>query len=149
MNIEQIKMSPAREGFKHKNSQPNLVHVFVSRPKRKWATSGLERQNSLHCYVILEACFMKQDGVDFVIVIDELKREGQTKISPISREANSFDCPKCGSLISPDNPNSYSEFGYDKNSGALIECKSCKATIKLSWQTEPHRSICKQFSRPA
>jgi len=47
---------------------------------------------------------MKQPVVDFVIVIDELKTEGKSKISPISREANSFDCPKCGSLISPDNP---------------------------------------------
>ena len=55
---------------------------------------------------------MKQPVAEFVIVIDKLKEEGKIKASPISREANSFDCPKCGSLLSPDNPNSYSEFGY-------------------------------------
>ena len=46
---------------------------------------------------------MKQPLV-FVILIDELRKGGKIKTSPISREANSFDCPKCGNLISPDNP---------------------------------------------
>jgi transcription elongation factor Elf1 len=91
---------------------------------------------------------MKQHVVDFVIVIDELREEGKIKISPISREANSFDCPRCGSLLSPDNPNSYSEFGYDEHKGALIECKSCKAKIRLLWQTDSSHSICKQFKKP-
>lgn len=91
---------------------------------------------------------MKQPVVDFVIVIDELKAEGKIKISPISREANSFDCPKCGSLLSPDNPNSYSEFGYDEHKGALIQCKRCKTKIRLLWQTDPSRSICKLFKKP-
>jgi RNase P subunit RPR2 len=91
---------------------------------------------------------MKQPVVDFVIVIDELKAEDKIKISPISREANSFDCPKCGSLLSPDNPDSYSEFGYDENKGALIQCKRCKTKIRLLWQTDPSRSICKLFKKP-
>jgi hypothetical protein len=91
---------------------------------------------------------MKQPVVDFVIVIDELKAEGKIKISPISREANSFDCPKCGSLLSPDNPDSYSEFGYDEHKGALIQCKRCKTKIRLLWQTDPSRLICKLFKKP-
>jgi RNase P subunit RPR2 len=91
---------------------------------------------------------MKQPAADFVIVIDNLKKEGKIKISPISREANSFDCPKCGSLLSPDNPNSYSEFGYEEDKCALIQCKRCKTRIKLLWQTDPSRSICKQFKKP-
>ena len=91
---------------------------------------------------------MKQPAADFAIVIDNLKKEGKIKISPISREANSFDCPKCGSLLSPDNPNSYSEFGYEEDKGALIQCKRCKTRIKLLWQTDPSRSICKQFKKP-
>ena len=91
---------------------------------------------------------MKQPAADFVIVLDNLKKEGKIKISPISREANSFDCPKCGSLLSPDNPNSYSEFGYEEDKGALIQCKRCKTRIKLLWQTDPSRSICKQFKKP-
>ena len=41
---------------------------------------------------------MKQPIVDFVLVIDELRKEGKIKISPISREANSFDCPKARAL---------------------------------------------------
>jgi hypothetical protein len=90
---------------------------------------------------------MKQPSAEFVIDIDKLKEEGKMKISPISREANSFDCPKCGNLISPDNPNSYSEFGYDEDKGALIQCKLCKTRMKLLWQTEPSRSICGQFKK--
>jgi hypothetical protein len=72
---------------------------------------------------------MKHPVVDFVIVIGELKTEGKIKISPISREANSFDCPKCGNLLSPDNPDSYSELGYEEHTGALIQCKRCKTRI--------------------
>ena len=50
---------------------------------------------------------MKQSVVDFVIVIDDLRKEGRIKISPISREANSFDCPKCVNLLSPENPDNF------------------------------------------
>ena len=89
---------------------------------------------------------MKKPTVDFVIV-DELKEEGKIKISPISREANSFDCPKCGNLISPENPDSYSEFGYQEHTGALIQCNRCKARIRLLWQTDSSLSICKQFRK--
>ena len=91
---------------------------------------------------------MKQPVVDFVIVIDELRKEGKIRISPISREANSFDCPKCGSLLSPENPDSYSEFGYEESEGALIQCKRCRTKIGLLWQTDSSRSICKQFKKP-
>jgi transcription elongation factor Elf1 len=91
---------------------------------------------------------MSQPAVDFVIDIDELRKKGKMKISPISREANSFDCPKCGSLISPENPDSYSEFGYAEQTGALIQCKRCKARVRLLWQTEPSLSICKLFRKP-
>ena len=91
---------------------------------------------------------MKQPVVDFVIVIDELRKEGKIRLSPISREANSFDCPKCGNLLSPDNSDSYSEFGYEEHKGALIQCKRCKTRIKLLWQTDPSRSICEQFKKP-
>jgi transcription elongation factor Elf1 len=91
---------------------------------------------------------MKQPIVDFVIAIDELKKEGKIKTSPISREANSFDCPKCGNLLSPDNPDSYSEFGYEEGKGALIQCKRCKARMKLLWQSDPSLSICKLFKKP-
>ena len=90
---------------------------------------------------------MKQPKVDFVIVIDELRKEAKIKVSPISREANSFDCPRCGSLLSPDNPNSYSESGYEERKGALIQCKRCKARINLLWQTDRSRSICRQFKK--
>ena len=90
---------------------------------------------------------MKQPLVEFVIVIDELRKGGKIKTSPISREANSFDCPKCGNLISPENPNSYSELGYEEHKGALIQCKRCKTRIKLLWQTDSSRSICKQFKK--
>ncbi|MCJ7561351.1 hypothetical protein MUO79_12170 [Candidatus Bathyarchaeota archaeon] len=90
---------------------------------------------------------MKKPTVDFVLVIDELKEEGKIKISPISREANSFDCPKCGNLISPENPDSYSEFGYQEHTGALIQCNRCKARIRLLWQTDSSLSICKQFRK--
>jgi transcription elongation factor Elf1 len=90
---------------------------------------------------------MKQRVAEFVIVIDELKEEDKIKTSPISREANSFDCPKCGNLLSPDNPDSYSEFDYEENKGALIQCKRCKTRIKLLWQTDSSRSICKQFQK--
>ena len=38
---------------------------------------------------------MKKPMADFVLVMDDLKKEGKIKISPISREANSFGCPKC------------------------------------------------------
>jgi hypothetical protein len=88
---------------------------------------------------------MKQ--LEFVIIIDELRNEGKIKTSPISREANSFDCPKCGHLLSPDNPNGYSELGYEEHKGALIQGKRCKTRIKLLWQTDPSRSICKQFKK--
>jgi hypothetical protein len=91
---------------------------------------------------------LKQPGVDFEIVIDELKKEGKIKISPISKEGNLFDCPKCGGLLSPDNPDSYSEFGYDEHTGALIQCKRCKAKIRLLWETDPSSSICKLFRKP-
>jgi transcription elongation factor Elf1 len=91
---------------------------------------------------------MKQSVVDFVIVIDELRKEGKIKISPISREANSFDCPKCGNLLSPDNPDSYSELGFEEHKGALIQCKRCKTRINLLWQTDPSRAICKLFRKP-
>ena len=90
---------------------------------------------------------MKQPIADFVIVMDELRKEGKVKISPISKEANSFDCPKCGSLLSPENPASYSESDYKERKGALIQCKRCKARIKLLWQTDHSRSICKQFKK--
>ena len=90
---------------------------------------------------------MKQPIVDFVIVIDELRKEGKIKISPISREANSFDCPKCGNLLSPENPDSYSESGYEEGKGALIQCKRCKSRIRLLWQTNDSRSICRQFKK--
>ena len=88
---------------------------------------------------------MKKPAVDFVIVIDELKTEGKIKISPISREANSFDCPKCGSLISPENPDSYSKCEHDEPKGALIQCKRCKTRIRLLWQTDSSSTICKLF----
>jgi transcription elongation factor Elf1 len=90
---------------------------------------------------------MKQHVTEFTIVIDKLKEEGKIKISPISRDANSFDCPKCGNLLSPDNPNSYSEFGYEEHKGALIQCKRCKTRIELLWQTDSSRSICRQFKK--
>ncbi len=90
---------------------------------------------------------MKQPVVDFVIVMDELRKEGKIKISPISREANSFDCPKCGSLLSPDNPDSYSEFRYEEHKGTLIQCKRCKTKIRVLWQTDPSRSMCKLFKK--
>jgi len=90
---------------------------------------------------------MKQPTVNFVIVIDELRRDGKIKASLVSREANSFDCPKCGILLSPDNPNSYSEFGYEKLKGALIQCKRCRTRIQLLWQTDPSRSVCEQFKK--
>jgi transcription elongation factor Elf1 len=91
---------------------------------------------------------MKQYATEFTILIDKLKEEGKIKTSPISRDANSFDCPKCGNLLSPDNPNSYSEFGYDEHKGAVIQCKRCRTRIKLLWQTDSSRSICKQFEKP-
>ena len=91
---------------------------------------------------------MKKPMADFVLVMDDLKKEGKIKISPISREANSFDCPKCGSLISPKNPESYSEFGFEENAFALVHCKRCKARIKLLMQTEFSLSICTQFRKP-
>ena len=91
---------------------------------------------------------MKQPAIDFMIVIDELRKEGRIKISPISREANSFDCPRCGNLISPENPESYSEFGHDEYGDVLIQCKLCEAKLKLLSQTDSSRSICKQFKKP-
>jgi len=91
---------------------------------------------------------MRQPVVDFVIDIDELRKKDKIRISPISREANSFDCPKCGSLISPENPDSYSEFGYAEQTGALIQCKQCNARVRLLWQTESSLSICKLFRKP-
>lgn len=91
---------------------------------------------------------MKQPVVDFVIVMDELRKEGKIKISPISREANSFDCPKCGSLLSPDNPDSYSAFRYEEHKSTLIQCKRCKAKKRVLWQTDFSRSMCKLFKKP-
>lgn len=91
---------------------------------------------------------MKKPSADFVLVLDDLKKEGKLKISPISREANSFDCPKCGSLISPENPESYSEFGYEENAFALVQCKRCKARIKLLTQTDFSLLICRQYRKP-
>jgi len=84
---------------------------------------------------------------DFVVVIEDLKKEGGIKISPISKEANSFDCPKCGLLISPENPDSYSEIEYDENKGVLIQCKRCTAKIRVHGQTPPSNSICRQFRK--
>jgi transcription elongation factor Elf1 len=91
---------------------------------------------------------MRQPEVNFVIDIDELRKKDKIRISPISREANSFDCPKCGSLISPENPDSYSELGYAEQTGALIQCKQCKARVRLLWQTDASLSICKLFRKP-
>ena len=91
---------------------------------------------------------MKQPPVDFTIVLDEFKKENKIKISPISREANSFDCPKCGSLLSPENPDSYSEFGYSKHKGALIQCKTCRARIRVVGQTDSSNAICELFRKP-
>jgi hypothetical protein len=79
-------------------------------------------------------------------MLDDMRNEGKIRVSPISREANSFDCPKCGQLISPENPDSYSELGY-KEHDALIKCKRCNTKIKLVWQSEPSLSICKQFKK--
>jgi transcription elongation factor Elf1 len=90
---------------------------------------------------------VKQPKVDFVIVMDELRKKGKVRVSPISREANSFDCPKCGNLLSPENPASYSEIEYEKQKGALIECKRCKTRIELLWQTASSSSICRQFKK--
>ena len=90
---------------------------------------------------------MKRAKADFVMAMDELREQGKMKISPISREANSFDCPKCGSLLSPENPASYSEIGYGGSGGLLIECRRCSARIELLWQTYHSRSICSQFKR--
>ena len=89
---------------------------------------------------------MKQTA-DFVIVIDELRTRGKIKASPVSREANSFECPKCGNLNSPENPKSYLELGFEKFKGALIQCKRCKTKIQLVWQTDLSRSICEQFKK--
>jgi DNA-directed RNA polymerase subunit RPC12/RpoP len=91
---------------------------------------------------------MKKPSADFVLVLDDLKKEGNLKISPISREANSFNCPKCGSFIFPENPESYSEFGYEENAYALVKCKRCKAKIKLLMQTDFSLSICRQYKKP-
>jgi transcription elongation factor Elf1 len=91
---------------------------------------------------------MRQPVVNFVIDIGELRKKDKIRISPISREANSFDCPKCGSLISPENPDSYSELGYAEQTGALIQCKQCKARVRLLWQTDASLSICKLFRKP-
>ena len=91
---------------------------------------------------------MRQPVVNFVIDIDELRKKDKIRISPISREANSFDCPKCGSLISPENPDSYSELGYAEQTGALIQCKQCNARVRLLWQTDASLSICKLFRKP-
>ena len=91
---------------------------------------------------------MKQYAAEFTILVDKLKEEGKIKASPISRDANSFDCPKCGNLLSPDNPNSYSEFDYDEHEGAVIQCKRCRTRIRLLWQTDFSRSMCRQFKKP-
>jgi RNase P subunit RPR2 len=89
---------------------------------------------------------MKRPTVNYVIVMEELRKEGKIQISPISKEANSFDCPKCGNLLSPENPNSYSELDHEDDKGALIQCRLCKTNMKLLWQSDPFRSICKQFN---
>src|SRR3989304_550451 len=97
-------------------------------------------------YYITEGSAMKKPSADFVLVLDDLKKEGKLKISPISREANSFECPKCGSLISPENPESYSEFGNEENAFALVQCKRCNA--KLAFRECPSRGfrIRREFS---
>jgi RNase P subunit RPR2 len=91
---------------------------------------------------------MKQPKADSTIVIEELRKEGKIKISPISREANSFDCPKCGNLLSPENPASYLDLGYEEQTGVLIQCKRCKTRIRLLWQTASSGLICQQFKKP-
>jgi transcription elongation factor Elf1 len=96
---------------------------------------------------LLKVSAMRRSGKDFVLVIDELKREGKVKISPISKQANSFECPKCGNLISPENPDSHSELEYKENTGALVRCKKCGARIELLWQTDLARSICEKFRK--
>ena len=95
---------------------------------------------------------MKKPRADFVVIMDELRKEGKIKISPISKEANSFECPKCGNLLSPENPDSYSESEYKERKGkerkgALIQCKRCKTRIELLWQTDQFHLICKQFKK--
>ena len=78
---------------------------------------------------------MKQAKIDFVLLMDKLKENGKIRISPISREANSFRCPKCGSLISPENPDSYTEIDYEGIRGLAIQCKQCKAGIEIDLGT--------------
>lgn len=90
---------------------------------------------------------MKQIKIDFVLLMDKLRENGELRISPISREANSFFCPKCGSLISPENAESYTELDYEETKGAAIQCKQCKAGIELIWETDSSNSICKQFRK--
>jgi len=90
---------------------------------------------------------VKQPKVDFVIVMDELRKGGKVRISPISREANSFDCPKCGNLLSPENPDSYSVIGYDDHKSVLMQCKRCKTQIELVWHTASSSTICRQFKK--
>jgi transcription elongation factor Elf1 len=88
---------------------------------------------------------MKKNATDFVLTIDELRKEGKLKISPISRIENSFNCPKCGNLISPENSDSYLRLGDKKSDEVLIRCKRCGARIKVLWKTDLSLSVCKQF----
>ncbi len=81
---------------------------------------------------------MRQPVVDFVIDIDELRKKDKIRISPISREANSFDCPKCGIKISPDDR---TEKRYrileaamkgDELAGITLRCNRCESQIQLT-----------------
>ena len=90
---------------------------------------------------------MQKAKADFVLVMDDLLRDGRVRLSPVSREANSFDCPKCGVLISPEIPGSYHELGYEENKGVLVKCKRCGATTQLLWTHDSSGAVCKQFRK--
>jgi hypothetical protein len=79
--------------------------------------------------------------------IDKLKEEGKVKISPFHEKPTHLIAQSVG-IFFTDNQNSYSEFGYEEDKGALIQCKRCKTRMKLLWKTEPSRSICRQFKNP-
>ena len=90
---------------------------------------------------------MKKVKADFVLRLDDLEREGKIRISPISKLANSFSCPKCGALISPENPERYVELKYDNSLGTLLRCKRCQARIELIWKTDVSKAFCENFRR--
>jgi hypothetical protein len=90
---------------------------------------------------------LKQIKIDFILKMDKLREDGKIMISPISREANSFLCPKCGNLISPENADSYTELAYGETKGAAIQCRQCKARIELIWETDLSNSICEQYRK--